>query len=875
MLQSDEGRQHLKRSISAFQMNSISHVSSLLEPTRDLTLDASAITSSLRKTPYTSGTTHTTVPQIKILLNSKHEREVLDGLRRFITIIQSPKRQPDATLVSHLLPTILKNISSPNTHIRKVVYLILVQHAESDQDTALLAINSIQKALSASDPHIRALALRTISSLRVPVIAQIVVLGIKRGVADLSPIVRKTAALAIPKCWKLDPSTAQQLEGFLGLLLGDRQYVVVSAACTALLETGLLDSEDGLDRVVSLLHGTYRALCTKLVDMDDWGQCAALRVLAVYARRCFPRRTKRVKKDTVDAVGTGQQTMQGFYDEPEQAQEITLDSDASETITIQDPDLVLLLKSAQPLLQSRSPAVIVAVTRLYLALEVPTSSSSKQPPPYMSTAIAPLLTLLRPSSTPSITPLALQNILQIVILYPAPFVQHTRRFLLRATECPIDTAPLKLEVLTLLFPHAPSHTQSLILAELATAARRHTSTSPLLLRAAISGIGRCALTVHVNSPSSNRCLSLLLEHVKSSQASADLSETAASEALTQIRHLIQSNSDEHLSTVIRLAKDLDTTSQPKARAAFVWLVGEYAGTDMSNTLSNDSADKGNIAADVLRILAKGFFQEAEEVKLQICILAAKVYVHHLNSHATPTSPARPNADELDSETVRTEPSQSQIPPLYAYIHSLIRYDTSYTLRDVARMHRALLPPPPLSTTSHIPQPSLPSAAANTQLATLLLLAPKPPPVTPSPATSRQGLELGSAALVLGDKNIPGYDAFAFPPWVEAGQEPDPRLRYAGGIASPALPSLSGFGSGSRTGPAAERVESGVGEVRVGAPVVRERNLEDWLGEDEDGSEESGSEEGSTEEETESESEEEEEEESSDEGEAGRLVREDR
>ncbi|KAL9089315.1 MAG: hypothetical protein Q9159_002616 [Coniocarpon cinnabarinum] len=869
-------------------MDSISRVSSLLEPTRDLTLDASTLTSSLRKAPNTSGTTQTSIPQIKTLLNSKHDREILDGLRRFLTLTQSPKRRADSDVASQLLPTILKNISSPNTHIRKLVYLILIQHAESDQDTALLAINSIQKALSASDPHIRALALRTISSLRVPVIAQIVALGIKKGIGDMSPIVRKTAALAIPKCWKLDPSTAPQLEGYLGQLLGDRQYIVVGAACTALLETELFDTQEGMDKVIGMMHGVYRGLCKKLVDMDDWGQCAALRVLGMYARRCFPIRTRKVKKDAVKHERAEQQRMQAFYDEPEPASELSI-SDEYEAVPLQDPDLTHLFKCSQPLLQSRNPAVIVAVTRLYIALEVPTSSrNSQQPPPHLSLAIPQVLTLLRGTSTPSIVPLALHNILQVAHLHPSSFVPHTRHFILKSTDSPTDTAPLKVELLALFFPHAPKHTQSLILSELATAARRRVNTSPELLHAAISAIGRCALAVQSDSPISTRCLQLLLSHVKASPAfgcSPELSDIAASEALTQVRHLIQASSDKHMSTVIRLAKDLDTTKPPKARAAIVWLVGEYAGSDMS-----DGAGKGNVAADVLRILLKGFADEAEEVKIQISILAAKVYVHHLN--AQPTSSVANENDNTNAKSADEQPraedsetaDKSPIPLLYAYLHSLIRYDTSYHLRDIARTHRALLPPVGLSTTAHLYQPLAPSMAANTQLATLLLLAPKPPPVSTTSASLRQELELGSAALVLGDATIPGYDKTVLPKWVKEGEEPDARLRDAAGSDTSAIPSLSGFGSGSKgfgTGTAGDGLsaekESRSGEVRVGAPVVRERDLEDWLGEDEKGSEDEESGDGEDSEESSEEEEEEEEtdeetESDDDDGEEERLVR---
>jgi AP-3 complex subunit beta len=46
------------------------------------------------------------------------------------------------------------------------------------------------------------MALRVLSGIKVPMIGSIVVLAIKKCAADISPYVRKAAALAIPKCYE-------------------------------------------------------------------------------------------------------------------------------------------------------------------------------------------------------------------------------------------------------------------------------------------------------------------------------------------------------------------------------------------------------------------------------------------------------------------------------------------------------------------------------------------------------------------------------------------------------------------------------------------------------------------------------------------------
>ena len=77
---------------------------------------------------------------------------------------------------------------------------------------------------------------------------------------------------------------------------------------------------------LDLLHLHYRRLCRVLVDVDEWGQVNLLELLIRYARTMLPRPTTS-------------------HDSPEEEKEDV------------DPDLELLLSSAEPLFRSRNPAV--------------------------------------------------------------------------------------------------------------------------------------------------------------------------------------------------------------------------------------------------------------------------------------------------------------------------------------------------------------------------------------------------------------------------------------------------------------------------------------------------------------------------------------
>lgn len=108
----------------------------------------------------------------------------------------------------------------------------------------------------------------------------------------------------------MDSAHLGSLIDILNILLNDRSALVLGAAISAF--------NDLIPTRMDLLHPHYRHLCRSLIDADEWGQVALLRVLAKYARLNFVDPGKATKLD---------------------------------------PDLELLLKSSEPLLQSRNPSV--------------------------------------------------------------------------------------------------------------------------------------------------------------------------------------------------------------------------------------------------------------------------------------------------------------------------------------------------------------------------------------------------------------------------------------------------------------------------------------------------------------------------------------
>ncbi|KAE8378772.1 adaptin N terminal region-domain-containing protein [Aspergillus bertholletiae] len=793
-------------------METISRISSMLETARELTLEA-AQSAAMTRGSSTGLTSHeVTTSHIKKLLDSRHDREVLDGMRKVITLMY--RSEPSLPFFS----AVVKNVANTNIEVKKLVYIYLVHHAEAEPDLALLSINTIQKSLTDQSPQVRAMALRTMSGIRVPVISQIVSLAIKRGCGDMSPHVRKAAALSIPKCYRLDPNTLPQLIGYLSTLLGDTQYFVAGPAVSAFLEV----CPDRID----LIHKHYRGLVKKLVDMDEWGQIATLRLLTIYARKCFPLKTEKVRH----AVA------KGFYDDEEGDDE----GGSEYEVPVVDPDLELFFRSCRLLLQNRNSAVIMNVVRCFLYLA---------PPEYLAAVVGPLVALLR--SPQDVQHIVLYNIVAVCLRHPAPFRKYVSHFLVRASDPP-HIWRLKLELLTILFPHCGLHLKGVILSELEHFSR---GADPELVRESVRAVGRCAQS---DPSTAGHCLRLLLNQIIS------LDDNLVSESLTVIRHLIQQDPASHEQTVIELVKHLGLTNNPDARATIVWLVGEYAGIEPER----------NFAPDVLRILVKDFTNEAEAVKQQIILLGAKVYLHHLiRNPPEEKPPASPKAEqqyknewtddqaeekneENDDDQEKPEPEEDRITLLWKYLLLLARYDTSYDLRDRARLYKALLASP-----------------SSTQLANLLLLAPKPVPHAPSPSETRKDLLIGSSTLIVGPDAGPhgltGYQSL--PDWVDLGKEPEPSLREPD--VKSELVEKAPATAGERLDRALREHQDTMarqpnGRMPTAASATKNKTLDQWL-EDDESEEETDSEEEVTdsEEETDEEEEEETEEETdSDEGE---------
>ena len=75
--------------------------------------------------------------------------------------------------VQKYFPCVVKQVAFPSFQVKRLIYLYLLHYAEKEPDLSLLSINTFQKDLSDPNPMIRTVALRVLSSIKVPLIVPI------------------------------------------------------------------------------------------------------------------------------------------------------------------------------------------------------------------------------------------------------------------------------------------------------------------------------------------------------------------------------------------------------------------------------------------------------------------------------------------------------------------------------------------------------------------------------------------------------------------------------------------------------------------------------------------------------------------------------
>lgn len=595
----------------------------MLEQARNLTIEAavSALTR-LLETP-SAKRPH----EISKLLNSRVERDVLNGMKCVVALMS---RGEDG---AGYFADVVKNVTLQNARVRALVMIYIQKYAEHEPDTALLLINLIQKALGEKRPGARAASIRTLGGIRIPEIASLLALCIKRTAFDLLPQVRAATAMAIGKAFDIEGINQLQLAAHLADLLGDALPAVIGAAIKVFAKLKPQLVRMLAKKAWAPIHANFRRYTRLLRDMDEWSACALIDVLAEYSRLFIAR------PQLVLPNGSRVDLPDDLADFPDA---YTFDA---------DPDIDLLVAALAPFAYTSSEVVVLAALRALVLVGTPEL--------VVRLGYARVLTKMATQPSGSTSRLyALQMVLLLAQAIPAAFQASVKKYYLSLDDAtPIATC--KIQILLALFAEP---TAKLVMQEL-----QYNAVGPRqeIAREAVRALGNCS---QMSALYTEKVLRWCTEELVKPSAMPIFSEL-----LTVVRYLLQqkqsagADQQQLVRTVYKLSLVLQNPElqlDPDAKASLIWIIGEFS-----------QPAKNLVGPDVLRLSLKQFAYESQKVRYELLNLAAKAYLFEMLE--------RPNSEDV---------AATRVEKMFHYVLNLARYDPSVIIRDKARMLEQLLQP---------------------------------------------------------------------------------------------------------------------------------------------------------------------------------------
>ncbi|KAJ7452470.1 adaptin N terminal region-domain-containing protein [Mycena galericulata] len=450
--------------------------------------------------------------------------------------------------MSPLFTDVVQCLGTPLLEIKKMVYLFLVSYGRSKPDQIHLVIPNFLQDCNDRNPLIRALAIRTMSYIPIPVVTDALNENLRHCLKDRDPYVRKTAAICVAKLYAADPRRAEKggfVEQLRDLML-DSNATVVANAVAALSEIG--DRQDGV--IFKLNLATANKLLAALSESSEWGQIYILDSLLRY-----------VPEKHADA-------------------EVM-----AERIIVQ--------------LQHANSAVVLTTIKALLYLM--NYMENRRLIDYICKKMGPpLVTLL--SSGPEVQYVALRNILLIIQRRPAVLKNDVKVFFCKYND-PIYVKLAKLEIMYRL---ARAENANEVLAEL----QEYASEVDIdFVRKAVRSVGRLAIKVE---DASDACIQALLGLIETKVS------YVVQEAVIVIKDIFRRYPGKYEGVIPTLCENLDALDEPEAKAAMVWILGQFA-----NRIDN--------ADELLDDLLYTFLDESVEVQLALLTAAVKLFIYKSKS----------------------------------------------------------------------------------------------------------------------------------------------------------------------------------------------------------------------------------------------------
>ncbi|XP_018425692.1 PREDICTED: AP-1 complex subunit beta-1 [Nanorana parkeri] len=257
-----------------------------------------------------------------------------------------------------------------------------------------------------------------------------------------------------------------------------------------------------------------------------------------------------------------------------------------------------------PRLSHANSAVVLSAVKVLMKLMEMLSKDLDYYGTLLKKLAPPLVTLL--SAEPELQYVALRNINLIVQKRPEILKHEMKVFFVKYN----DPIYVKLEKLDIMIRLASPANIAQVLAELKEYA---TEVDVDFVRKAVRAIGRCAIKVE---QSAERCVSTLLDLIQTKV------NYVVQEAIVVIKDIFRKYPNKYESVISTLCENLDSLDEPEARAAMIWIVGEYAERI-------DNAD------ELLESFLEGFHDESTQVRFFSMLL--HIFAQQVLSLATQDS----------------------------------------------------------------------------------------------------------------------------------------------------------------------------------------------------------------------------------------------
>ncbi|PWN52662.1 Adaptor protein complex beta subunit [Violaceomyces palustris] len=257
-------------------------------------------------------------------------------------------------------------------------------------------------------------------------------------------------------------------------------------------------------------------------------------------------------------------------------------------------DAEILAERIAVRLQHANSAVVLTSTKVILYL-MNYIASSEFKEALCRKLSPPLVTLL--SSGPEVQYVALRNILLVIQRRPIVLQNEVKVFFCKYND-PIYVKMAKLEIIYRL---ASERNVEQVLAEL----KEYASEVDVdFARKAVRSIGRLAIKIEA---AADRCISALLSLIQTKV------NYVVQEAIVVIKDIFRKYPNRYESIIATLCENLDSLDEPEAKAAMIWIIGQYA-------------DRIENSDELLEDFLYSFLEEPVEVQLSLLTATVKLFL---------------------------------------------------------------------------------------------------------------------------------------------------------------------------------------------------------------------------------------------------------